>query len=67
MQALYVGKRARREKTTDGAAQKQKVCQKRGKIEAAWQDVISDTKLTPERLKKPCFQRPKKRAFMPAL
>ena len=67
MPALYGGNQARHEKTTDRAAWKQKARQKRGKIEAAWPDVMSETKMTPEMLKKQGFERPKKRAFMPVL
>ena len=67
MPALYGGNQARHEKTTDRAACKQKARQKRGKIEAAWPDVMSETKMTPEMLKKQGFERPKKRVFVPVL
>ena len=67
MPALYGGNQARHEKTTDRVAWKQKARQKRGKIEAAWPDVMSETKMTPEMLKKQGLERPKKRAFMPVL
>ena len=57
-----MGKTRRAEKTADEAAEKQTVCQKRGKIQTAWQDVISEAKMTPKRLAKQGFQRPKGRA-----
>ena len=48
-------------KTAEEAAEKQKACQKQGKIQTAWQDVISEAKRTPKRLAKQGFQRPKGR------
>ena len=41
--------------------------QKQGNIETAWPDVMSETKMTPEKLKKQGLERPKKRAFVPVL
>ena len=61
-----LGNTRRAPKTADGAAEKQNVCQKRGKIQTAWQDVISEATMTPKRLKKQGFQRPKGRTYMPA-
>ncbi len=41
-----LGKTHRARKTGDGAAEKQSVCQKRDKIQTAWQDVISEAKMS---------------------
>ena len=41
--------------------------QKQGNIETAWPDVISETKMTPEKVKKPGSKTPKKKAFVPAV
>ena len=54
-------------KTAEEAAENERVCQKRGKIQSAWQDVISDAKMMPKRFEKQAVQRPKGRAGMPAL
>ncbi len=62
MPALYCGKHTERKNTAEEAAEKQNACQKRGKIQTAWQDVISEAKMTPKRLAKQGFQRPKGRA-----
>ena len=45
MPAVYRGKQAeRRQKAADEVAEKQNVSQKRGKIQIAWQDMISEAK-----------------------
>ena len=62
MPALYWGTHAERQKTADEAAEKQNACQKRDKIQTAWQDVISEANMTPKRLEKQGFQRSKWRA-----
>ncbi len=62
MPAWYWGKHAERKKTAEGAAEKQNACRKRGKIQIAWQGVISEAKMTPKRLAKQGSQRPKGRA-----
>ena len=41
--------------------------QTQGKIQTAWQDVISEAKVTPKMLEKQAFQRLPGRACMPAL
>ena len=61
MPALYWGTHAERKKTAGEAAEKQNACQKRDKIQTAWQDLISEAKVTPKRLEKQGFQRPKGR------
>ncbi len=59
MPALYWGKHTERKNTAEEAAEKQKACQKQSKIQTAWQDVISEAKMTPKRLEKQAVQRPK--------
>ena len=62
-----MGNTRRAQRAAEEVAEKQNVSQKRGKILTAWQDVISEAKMTPKRLEKQAFQRPKGRADMPAL
>ena len=54
-------------KTAEEAAENERVCQKRGKIQSAWQDVISQGNVTPKRFEKQAVQMPKAKVGMPAL
>jgi hypothetical protein len=46
--SLVLGNTRRTPKAADEVAEKQNVSQKRGKIQTAWQDVISEAKMTPK-------------------
>ena len=58
-----LGKTCRAQETADDAAYRKKVCQKQGAIQTAWEGVISGTRVTPKRVKKQGFQRPKEKGL----
>ena len=65
--STVVGNPGRAQKTADETAQKQNGRQKRGKMEIAWQDMIPEAKVTPQRCKKQGFQRRRGKANVPDL
>ena len=65
--SIVWGKHAERQKTADGAAWKQNMCQKQGEMQTAWQDAISEAKLTPSKVKKQRFQSRKREGLNASL